>query len=202
MQPCTAVSSSHGTGCTQDEGGRRDNVGGPCDRLSSSGGRSFLPGVPCSPSPGLGTGIATTTSRFWRSDVPRPSQAVSAVGKHFANLVPPSLAATALAYSKEVDVLVTKKGELKTGKKQTGAAQRGGVLAPGGGQDMHLWVARARALCNTVGPGLPTEWLEGTQVWPQLRYNRLKHGTCLERRHLHSRGDVSILTHVGSGLAV
>ena len=49
-------------------------------------------------------------------------QAVSAVGKPFANLVPPTLAATTLAYIKEVDVLLTKKGELKGGKKATGAS--------------------------------------------------------------------------------
>ena len=49
-------------------------------------------------------------------------QAVSAVGKPFANLVPPTLAATTLAYIKEVDVLLTKKGELKGGKKPTGAS--------------------------------------------------------------------------------
>ena len=48
-------------------------------------------------------------------------QAVSAVGKPFANLVPPTLAATTLAYIKEVDVLLTKKGELKGGRKPTGA---------------------------------------------------------------------------------
>eukprot|EP00435_Cladocopium_sp_Y103_P020313 s1327_g4.t4 len=47
-------------------------------------------------------------------------QAVSAVGKPFANLVPPSLAAITLAYIKEVDVLVTKKSELKSGRSKAG----------------------------------------------------------------------------------
>ena len=61
-------------------------------------------------------------------------QAVAAVGKPFANLVPPTLAATTLAYIKEVDVLITKKGELKGGKKPTGATgdqeEEGGSASP------------------------------------------------------------------------
>ena len=61
-------------------------------------------------------------------------QAVSAVGKPFANLVPPNLAATTLAYIKEVDVLVTKKGELKGGKKPAGSTgdqeEEGGSASP------------------------------------------------------------------------
>ena len=63
-------------------------------------------------------------------------QAVAAVGKPFANLVPPTLAATTLAYIKEVDVLITKKGELKGGKKPTGATgdqeEEGGSASPSG----------------------------------------------------------------------
>ena len=50
----------------------------------------------------------------------RPAS-ISAVGRPFAGLVPQSLAATTLAFIKEVDVLSTKKGELKPKK-------------PGGGQ--------------------------------------------------------------------
>ena len=62
-----------------------------------------------------------------------------------------------------------------------------------------LWVTRSRALCNTVGPGLPTEWLEETQVWPQLlglmqkqKYDRLRDGDQLGMRspsHRRSRGE-------------
>ena len=57
-----------------------------------------------------------------------------------------------------------------------------------------LWVTRARALCNTVGPGLPTEWLQDTQVWPQLlelmrrrRYDRLRDGDLLGGEGLDNR---------------
>ena len=47
-------------------------------------------------------------------------------------------------------------------------------------------VTRARALTNTVGPGIPTSWLEETSVWPELlrmkskrRYCRVEHGDML-----------------------
>lgn len=60
-------------------------------------------------------------------------QQLSAVGKPFANMVPPSLAAVTLAYIKEVDVLTAKKGEIK-GKKQGGgqgdAEEEGGQASP------------------------------------------------------------------------
>eukprot|EP00438_Fugacium_kawagutii_P011579 Skav215976 [mRNA] locus=scaffold1856:11743:18721:+ [translate_table: standard] len=49
-----------------------------------------------------------------------------------------------------------------------------------------IWVTKARALSNTVGPGIPTEWLEGTSVWPELlrmqkkqKYVRAVHGDLL-----------------------
>eukprot|EP00435_Cladocopium_sp_Y103_P022609 s2450_g5.t1 len=49
-----------------------------------------------------------------------------------------------------------------------------------------LWVTRSKALCNTVGPGVPTAWLEETTVWPQLlqlmkrqKYDRQQHGDLL-----------------------
>eukprot|EP00435_Cladocopium_sp_Y103_P072261 s203_g39.t1 len=46
-----------------------------------------------------------------------------------------------------------------------------------------IWVTRARALTNTVGPGIPTQWLEELSVWPELmqmqkkqKYDRRRHG--------------------------
>lgn len=50
----------------------------------------------------------------------RPQQ-IASVGRPFANLVPPTLAATTLAFIKEVEVLSSKKSDVKSPKKQGGA---------------------------------------------------------------------------------
>ena len=50
-------------------------------------------------------------------------QMVSSVARPFANLVPPMLAATTLAFIKEVDLLATKKGEIKAKAKSGAAAE-------------------------------------------------------------------------------
>eukprot|EP00438_Fugacium_kawagutii_P005252 Skav228634 [mRNA] locus=scaffold204:32195:36586:+ [translate_table: standard] len=56
-------------------------------------------------------------------------------------------------------------------------------------------VTKAKALANTVGPGLPVEWLEGTSVWPELltqmkrvKYDRRIHGDLLGKPTWKQRG--------------